>query len=143
MILLGFVLAFIPSNTSNAAKKYYYKTKYVTVKQCLGTYKISHYCPCIKCCGNTKGITASGTKAKAGRTIGVDPEVIPYGSKVKIGNHTYVAEDTGGASKGKKLIDIFCKTHSEALNKGVYYKKVYLVNKKKVKVKVKIKNKKK
>lgn len=75
------------------------------------------YCPCVKCCGKTDGITATGTKATAGRTIAVDPDVIPYGTEVIINGHTYVAEDCGGAIN-KNDIDIFFDTHEEALQFG-------------------------
>lgn len=86
----------------------------------LGTFKLTAYCPCSKCCGKwANGITATGTTAKANHTIAVDPRVIPYGSVVCIeGYGTYVAEDCGGAIKGNR-IDIFYNTHSEALNSGV------------------------
>ena len=63
----------------------------------LGEFKISAYCACKKCCGKTNGITATGAVATAGRTIAVDPKVIPYGSEVIVGNRVYVAEDCGGA----------------------------------------------
>lgn len=75
------------------------------------------YCPCSKCCGKSDGITATGTKATAGRTIAVDPSVIPYGSEVIINGHTYVAEDTGGAIKGNR-IDIYFATHEDAKSFG-------------------------
>lgn len=76
------------------------------------------YCPCEKCCGRySDGRTATGTVAQSGRTIAVDPSVIPYGSKVQINGHTYVAEDCGGDIKGKR-IDIFFNTHPEAVNFG-------------------------
>lgn len=81
------------------------------------TVTATAYCPCAKCCGKTDGITASGTKATAGRTIAVDPSVIPYGTEVIINGITYVAEDCGGAVKGND-IDIFFNTHEEALNFG-------------------------
>ena len=68
----------------------------------LGVFKITHYCACPICCGEySNGITASGTTAQAGRTIAVDPSLIPLGSSVVINGHTYVAEDTGGAIKRK------------------------------------------
>ena len=90
-----------------------------------GVFKITHYCPCSICCGPNGGdYTASGTRPTAGRTIAVDKRVIPFGTKVVINGHIYVAEDSGGAIKGNR-IDIFVNTHQEALNKGVYYAKVY------------------
>ena len=89
----------------------------------IGNFKITHYCICKKCCGKSPshpsyGITATGTKATPGRTIAVDPRKIPYGTKVIINGHTYIAEDCGGAIKGNR-IDICVSSHSEALQKGV------------------------
>lgn len=75
------------------------------------------YCPCVKCCGKTDGITATGTKATAGRTVAVDPDVIPYGSEIVIDGHTYIAEDCGGAINGND-IDIFFDTHEQARQFG-------------------------
>jgi 3D (Asp-Asp-Asp) domain-containing protein len=60
--------------------------------------------------------TATGTYPTAGRTIAVDPHVIPYGSRVKIpalGNATYIAEDTGGMIKGNH-IDIYMANGDQA-----------------------------
>ena len=92
----------------------------------LGVFKITHYCACSICCGEySNGITASGTTAQAGRTIAVDPSLIPLGSSVVINGHAYVAEDTGGAIKGNR-IDVFVSSHSEALANGVYYAEVIL-----------------
>ena len=62
-------------------------------------------------------ITATGTTPTVGRTIAVDPKVIPYGTKVIINGHTYIAEDTGGAIKGNR-IDIVFATHKQALEYG-------------------------
>lgn len=60
------------------------------------------------------GITSSGRKAEVGRTVAVDPEVIPLGSRLKITfpqeyshlDGIYIAEDTGRLIKGSS-IDIF------------------------------------
>lgn len=81
------------------------------------TVTATAYCPCVKCCGKTDGITATGTQATAGRTIAVDPSVIPYGTYITIDGVTYVAEDRGGAVKGAE-VDIFFDTHEEALQWG-------------------------
>lgn len=76
------------------------------------------YCPCEICCGKwSGGNTKSGTKPKAGRTIAVDPKVIPLGSTVLVNGKKYIAEDTGSAINGK-VIDIFFNTHEEALKWG-------------------------
>lgn len=97
----------------------------------LGLYKVTAYCPCEQCCGKTDGITATGTTATQGRTIAVDPSVIPYGSVVYfegmdgcIGG--YVAEDCGGAIKGNR-IDLFCEDHETALEWGVREMEVYTI----------------
>lgn len=51
--------------------------------------------------------TATGTWPEEGRTVAVDPTVIPLGSELVInGIPGYIAEDTGGAIKGNRL-DIY------------------------------------
>ncbi|GGO09136.1 ubiquitin-like domain-containing protein [Saccharibacillus kuerlensis] len=62
--------------------------------------------------------TATGTTVTEGRTIAVDPNVIPLGWWVYIEGYGYrKAEDTGGAIKGKK-IDMYYNKLSTALNFG-------------------------
>lgn len=93
----------------------------------LGKFTLTAYCNCKKCCGKwSGGPTASGKMPKAGRTIAVDPKVIPLGSKVIINGKTYTAEDTGSKIK-KKKIDIYFDSHSEAEKFGKQTAKVYLV----------------
>lgn len=95
-------------------------------KKYLGRFKITAYCPCSECCGKADGITATGTRVKEGRTIAVDPKVIPLGSKVEINGNVYIAEDVGGAIKGN-TIDLFFNSHTEANKWGVKYRNVYLI----------------
>lgn len=84
------------------------------------SFTITHYCKCSKCCGEwSDEPTASGKWPKEGRTIAVDPKVIPLGTKVNINGQEYIAEDTGSAIKGNR-IDVYCDNHSEALSKGKY-----------------------
>lgn len=85
----------------------------------LGQFELTAYCPCEKCCGKSDGITATGTKATAGRTIAVDPSVIPYGKEVIIDGHTYVAEDCGGAVKGDKIDVFFTRTRKRLRSESV------------------------
>ena len=62
---------------------------------------------------------------QAGRTIAVDPRVIPLGSKVRMNGKEYIAEDTGGAIKGKR-IDLFVDSHSEAMKFGKKLIEIYV-----------------
>lgn len=102
----------------------------LTIGDPLGEFKLTAYCPCMKCCGKTDGITATGTTATEGRTIAVDPRVIPYGSTVTIYfadgmSHTYTAEDCGGAIKENR-IDVFFDDHQAAREFGVQTAYVYM-----------------
>ncbi len=91
----------------------------------LGTFKLTYYCACELCCNVETGITATGAPVVEGRTIAVDPRVIPYGTQVIIGGHVFTAEDCGGAIK-ENHIDIYVNDHEEALALGVNYADVYL-----------------
>ncbi len=91
----------------------------------LGEFTVTAYCSCKKCCGKQTGITKSGTKAIEGVTIGTDWGVIPNGATVEIeGLGVRVAQDTGGAIKGKR-IDFYMQHHSECLEFGVKKLKVW------------------
>lgn len=76
----------------------------------------------------TGTITATGTKPIFGRTIAVDPTVIPYGSRIYIPefDKTFIAEDCGGGIKGNK-IDIYMNTEQECLNWGVRNITIYIL----------------
>lgn len=90
-------------------------------------FKTTAYCPCKKCNGKwSGGITASGNKAKSHHTIAADLDVLPIGTQVLIDGKSYIVEDTGGAVKGNH-IDIFFDTHQEALDYGVQYKEVVIL----------------
>ena len=92
----------------------------------VGVCKLTGYCkenyPHI-CNDGDSTKTATGTTPTVGRTVAVDPKLIPYGSKVTINGHTYIAEDCGGAIKGNR-VDILFATHQEALDFGIQYAKI-------------------
>ncbi len=96
------------SSTEAKAKKVQY----------LGKYKLTAYCGCRKCSGGYGNKTATGRRAKQGRTIAVDKRKIKLGSKVKIKGKTYVAEDVGGGVKGKH-IDVYFKSHKKVKQSDV------------------------
>lgn len=89
------------------------------------TYKITAYCSCSKCCGKSTGRTASGTQATAGRTVAA-PAKFAFGTKLNIGGNIYIVEDRGGAIQGNR-IDIYVSSHSAALQWGVKYLPVSVV----------------
>lgn len=95
-----------------------------TIRCKLSAYCVENY-PHI-CNNGNASTTATGTKPTPGRTVAVDPRVIPYFSKVIIYGHTYIAEDCGGAIKGNR-VDIAFATHREALEFGIRYADVQWV----------------
>lgn len=74
------------------------------------------------------GITFSGNKAEEGRTVAVDPSIIPIGSTVYIdGVGLRTAEDTGSAIRGPR-IDVFMNNLDQAKQFGVKKNvKVYIL----------------
>ena len=98
----------------------------------LGDFKLTHYCNEFyeHVCGYGDGLTATGTNVTPGRTIAVDPKVIPYGTQVYIEGYGWrVAEDCGGSVKGNH-IDIAVNTHSEAMDIGIKNGGVWILVKK-------------
>lgn len=105
----------------------YLSVKKPITKTSLGTYRITFYCACSKCCGRwASGTTASGTVATAGRTIATGSE-FAFGTKIMINGTTYTVEDRG---VGNGAIDIFCSSHAEAVQGGMYYTEIYLIENK-------------
>lgn len=104
---------------------------------CLGTYKLTAYCGCSKCCGKwgenrpvdeyrkTIVKTAGGYRAVEGVTVAADISILPYGTKVIINGHEYTVQDRGGVINGNK-IDIYFESHQAALEFGVQYAEVYV-----------------
>lgn len=105
--------------------------------------EVTGYCKCGKCCnwkrnwrfqpviasGPSKGkkkdvgVTASGTKAKIG-TIAADTTRYPFGTVMYIPGYGYGrVEDRGSAMRGEK-IDLFFKSHKDALEWGRVRKEV-------------------
>ena len=96
----------------------------------LGEFVLTAYCPCARCCGKSDGITASGTLALEGRTVAVDPRIIPYGTRLLLiwpdgTQHAYTAEDCGSGVTANH-IDIFFADHETARVFGVQSAMVYL-----------------
>lgn len=90
----------------------------------LGEFLLTAYCPCNECSDGYGRHTSTGATARSEWTVAVDPSVIPYGTHLIINGEEYVAQDCGGGVKGNH-IDIFFDTHSETLEFGKKYAKVY------------------
>ena len=87
-----------------------------------GNCRITFYCPCGKCCPKPNSATASGVMPTAGWTVANGS--LPFGTHVMIGGHEYCVEDRG---VGSDAFDIFVNDHQEALNRGLYYDEVYVI----------------
>lgn len=93
-----------------------------------GTYTITAYCSCSKCCGEwADGFTFTGELAHEGVTIAADPSVLPLGTIVEIeGIGQRVVQDIGGAIDGNE-IDLFFYSHEAALAFGIQYLEVTVI----------------
>jgi len=101
------------------------------------------YCDCRECCGWRRtwlgvavyasgplkgqrkqvGVTACGTKTRQG-TIAADTSVYPFGTVMYVPGYGYGrVEDRGGGIKGEH-IDLFFKSHRDALEWGRPLKRV-------------------
>jgi len=77
----------------------------------LGEFEVTHY-------AETGNRTKSGTWPAVGRTVAVDPDVIPLGSVLYVENYgVCVAEDIGGAVKNR-VLDIYVGSKEEAIQLG-------------------------
>ena len=89
----------------------------------LGTMYITGYDACVRCCGKTDGITASGVKATVNHTVAMCSDY-PFGTKIYIeGLGYYTVEDRG---VGRGTVDVYCNNHSECYAITGYYE-VYIV----------------
>lgn len=107
------------------------------------TLQTTGYCSCGNCCGwkrswlfrpvyssgpnrgNPKGVgyTASGVRAKSG-TIAADTSLFPFGTVMFVPGYGYgKVEDRGGGIKGYR-VDLYFRSHSQALKWGRATKKV-------------------
>lgn len=78
----------------------------------VGKFRVTGYDLCADCCGDSDGLTSSGTVATVGRTAAVGRGVMEYGTRVWIpGIGDRVIEDRGGL--GPAEIDVLCADHKE------------------------------
>lgn len=73
------------------------------------------------------GVTASGTKAKQGRTIAMD-KTIPFGTLVKIEgfDEIFRVEDRGSKIKGNK-VDVYFENVEDAIKFGKQKRKIFII----------------
>lgn len=94
----------------------------------LGTFAITAYTHYRNRRGGVNK-TATGVYPQAGRTVAVDPRIIPLGTRIHIeGVGERIAEDTGRKIKGRKL-DLFLPSTRACRQFGVRRHEVYLVAK--------------
>jgi 3D (Asp-Asp-Asp) domain-containing protein len=69
-------------------------------------------------CGNSNGITSSGTLATEGRTVASDDLAI--GTRVTIGGHEYTVEDTFGGNY-RNRIDIYMGSSETDVSRAMQF----------------------
>ena len=95
----------------------------------LGRFTLSWYSP--KELGKPahKLRTSTGAIPKEGRTVAVDPSIIPYGSIIYIQDYGYfIAEDCGRAIKQNR-IDIYTTSHEYVIQQGKKVANVWILGK--------------
>lgn len=91
----------------------------------LGLFTTSGYCSCEKC-SSGNNLTYSGTVPQARHTISADIDVLPIGSKIRIGETIYTVEDIGSSVNGNK-VDIYYDSHEDAWAHGLQQQEVFLI----------------
>lgn len=104
----------------------------ITLQQNLGTFRISYYTPTKEECGSNSGITSSGRPVVGAYTCAADTSMWPYGTLFYVEGFGLVeVMDSGGAIRGPNRLDICLVTsRDKALQMGINYRNVWLVNKK-------------
>lgn len=93
-----------------------------STQQLYGNCRITFYCPCSSCCGEwAGGATASGVMPTANHTVAAD---LPFGTRLLIDGEEYIVEDRGVSGM---CVDIFVDSHEEALQRGLYYTDIYIM----------------
>jgi len=99
------------------------------------TMTVTAYCKCKKCCGWKRtwygkavdkrtgkakkiGRTASGARAKEGRTIAADTSRYPFGTVMYVKGYGYGRVEDRGSKMTEDKIDLFFKSHKRALQWG-------------------------
>lgn len=98
----------------------------------LGEYSVFCHCACETCTGRRNGegeITEVGSIATEGITVAVDPEIIPYGTKLYIeGLGTFIAQDYLPNTTGHTIsVYIGGYEHLRARSMGIKVLQVYEV----------------
>ena len=88
-----------------------------------GNCRITFYCHCAACNGRAGANYASGVQPTVNHTVATGS--LPFGTRLMIDGQEYVVEDRG---VGDFEIDIFVASHEEALQRGLYYRDVYIID---------------
>ena len=92
-------------------------------KRYYGNCRITFYDSCPSCCGKwAYGATASGVMPTPNHTVACGD--LPFGTRLMIDGQEDVVEDRG---VGAQQIDIFVNDHGEALDRGLYYTDVWIL----------------
>lgn len=88
----------------------------------LGRWKLTAYCPERCCNGKNAHRTASGEPMVVGDTVATSR--LPFGTKLKIGEHIYTVTDRG-VPYGQ--VDILHESHKAARKFGIQYAEVFVL----------------
>ena len=85
------------------------------------TFKVSAFCPCVKCCGKTDRIMESRSPGVFPRNSVAAPSKYPFGTRIFLeGYGTFTVDYRGGSIKNN-WIERFFNRHEQAVNWGVKF----------------------
>jgi len=88
------------------------------------TVTVTAYCACKICCGKSaSGITASGTRPVAGRTVAASRS-IPLGTRIHIEGIGWRTVEDRLARRYDGRVDVYFASHTEAKKFGIQKRKI-------------------
>lgn len=95
----------------------------------LAEFELTAYTNNYEDCGKIDGITASGTFVREG--VIAAPPHIKFGTKILIGNQTFIVEDRGSAivrkADGTNVIDVYMDSEEACIQFGRQHAKGWVV----------------
>ena len=93
------------------------------IGESMGRFRLTYFSPDASSLKEAAAFTATGDPLLQGRTVATDPDVIPYGTRIIINGHAFVAQDCGRPVSGNE-IQIYMDDPDEAAHRFPAFREV-------------------